>query len=89
MLKKYDVCLGAEERAELERLVRSGVSPARKVIHARILLKADEGDTEGEVAGGGGGGGAGVAAVATVERVRKRFAEGGPDPLGAALDRRP
>jgi transposase len=80
MRKKYEVSLDDEQRAELERLVRSGRWPARKVIHARILLRADEGETDAEVAE------AVEVAVATVERVRKRFAEQGP---GAALDRKP
>ena len=63
--------------------MRSGEWPARKVIHARILLRADAGETDVEIAE------AVEVAEATVSRVRKRFAEGGPDPLGAALDRKP
>ncbi len=46
MPKKYEVSLAAGERAELERLVRSGTSPARKLLHARVLLRADEGETD-------------------------------------------
>ena len=41
MLTKYVVRLSDEERSELEKLISSGSSPARKLNHARILLKAD------------------------------------------------
>ena len=80
MRKTYGVSLDDGQRAELEKVVRSGVWPARKVIHARILLRADEGETDGEVAE------AVEVGVATVERVRRRFAEQG---LEAALERKP
>src|SRR4051812_50145216 len=80
MLKKYEVSLGEDGRSGLEELVQSGVSPARKVIHARILLKADEGETDAAVAEAVAGGGA------TGERGRKRVAEQG---LGAAGERKP
>lgn len=40
---KHVVTLTAEERAELERLVRTGTSAARTLLHGRILLKADAG----------------------------------------------
>ena len=80
MPKKYEVSLDDDQRAELERVVRSGRWPARKVLHARVLLRADEGLTDPEVAE------AVEVSQRTVERVRRRFAEGG---LAAALDRRP
>ena len=80
MRRKYEVSLDDGQRAELERLVRSGVWPARKVLHARVLLRADEGDTDQEVAE------AAEVSLRTVERVRRRFAEGG---LAAAPDRKP
>jgi len=41
--EQYVVRLKGEERDELERLIRGGKSPARKVARARILLKADTG----------------------------------------------
>lgn len=44
MPKKYIVTLTDEERAELEKMIRSGKAPARKLIRARILLKADSAD---------------------------------------------
>ena len=39
--KKYVVRLGAEEREQLQALIRKGNSPARRLLKARILLKAD------------------------------------------------
>jgi hypothetical protein len=43
MNKKYRVRLSGEERKHLEKLVRQGKAHARKLLYARILLKADEG----------------------------------------------
>src|SRR5262249_34055984 len=40
-VKKYIVRLSGEERERLETLLRKGKSPARRVLKARILLKAD------------------------------------------------
>src|SRR5262245_34274951 len=65
-------------------MARSGKHPARALIHARILLKADTS------AGGPGWDDAAVAQALdcgerTVARVRKRFVEGG---LDVALHRR-
>ena len=39
--ERYVVRLKEEERDQLERLIRGGMNPARKVARARILLKAD------------------------------------------------
>ena len=39
--KKYVVRLSAEERQRLETLIRKGRGPARRLLKARILLKAD------------------------------------------------
>jgi transposase len=85
MDKKYRVTLTPEERAELGRMVTAGRAAARKLNHARILLKADEG------AGGPGLSDGAVADAletgpATVARVRRRFVEEG---LEAALVPRP
>ena len=41
LVKKYVVRLSAEERERLETLLRKGKSPARRLLKARILLKAD------------------------------------------------
>jgi len=43
MPKKVVVELTGEERRQLEELVNKGKSLARKIEHARILLKADQG----------------------------------------------
>jgi len=40
-VKKYVVRLSGEERAQLETVLRKGKSPARRLVKARILLKAD------------------------------------------------
>src|ERR1700686_1451114 len=40
-VKKYVVRLSGEEREQLETLIRKGKSPARRLVKARILLKAD------------------------------------------------
>jgi Homeodomain-like domain len=40
-VKRYVVRLSAEERERLEALIRKGKSPARRLLKARILLKAD------------------------------------------------
>jgi transposase len=84
MKKKYIVTLTEEERRMLREMVSRGKGAARKLAHARILLKADQSD------GGPGWEDAAIAqgvevGTATVERVRKRFVEEG---LDAALDRR-
>ena len=84
MKKTYIVTLTQEERRVLQELLSRGKAAARKLMHARILLKAD-------VAAGGPGWNdeAIVEALevgrATVERVRKEFVEEG---LEAALERR-
>src|SRR6266516_5555838 len=43
MRKRYVVTLTEAERDRLEDLVTAGTAPARKLAHARILLKADQG----------------------------------------------
>src|SRR4029450_8262711 len=40
-VKTYVVRLSVEERQQLETLIRKGKSPARRLLKARILLKAD------------------------------------------------
>jgi transposase len=84
MRKKFIVKLTSKERQTLRNLVSSGKASARKLTHARILLKADRGP------GGSGWSDTKIAQAlevggATVERVRKRFVQDG---LGVALERR-
>jgi transposase len=77
--KKYVVDLTPEERTTLEQLVHRGKSSARKLARAHILLQADEGLTDEEIAT------ALSVGIATVERTRQRFVE---ESLGA-LEERP
>ena len=84
-MKKYVVTLTADERLFLSALVSSGKAAAKRITHARILLKADAAD------GGPAWRDADIALaldidVRTVERVRERFVEQG---LEAALSRKP
>jgi transposase len=44
-MKLYRVKLTPEERAHLHELLSKGKAAARTLTHARILLKADEGET--------------------------------------------
>jgi len=70
MTKVYVVDLTTDEREELLGLLRGGQARVRKTNRARILLLADEGRTDEEVAE------ALLTSVSTVERTRKRFVQG-------------
>jgi transposase len=75
-MKKYRVTLTAEERESLAALIATGKAAAKKLTHARILLKADQAE------GGPGWIDDRIAeavdvSVATIERVRQRFVEQG------------
>jgi hypothetical protein len=84
-MKRFFVRLTQEERSSLQKLIHGGTGRARRLQHARILLKADCGPD---------GPGLSDPAIAqavevtkgTVARVRQRFSEAG---LKAALDPRP
>src|ERR1700756_981309 len=75
-VKKYVVRLSAEERQQLEAMIRKGKGPARRLLKARILLKADVSD-----AGPGWSDSRIIAALDTsasmVYRVRKQLVEEG------------
>jgi hypothetical protein len=43
-MKKCIVRLTQEQRQDLHHLISTGEEAARKLLHARILLKADEGE---------------------------------------------
>ena len=75
----FTVRLTPEHRESLEQLRTRGL-PRKQQYRTDILLRADEGDTDPEIADDLG------VHVATVQRVRRRFAEGG---LDAALNDRP
>ncbi len=74
--KVYVVALTDDERHALHVLIRGGTARARIVNRAQILLHAEEGKADGEIAA------ALHTSESTVGRIRKRFAEEG---LHAAL----
>ncbi len=82
--KKYTVTLTEIEREQLKSLITAGTAPARKLTHARILLKSNQSPQ-------GPGWADEVIADAvevsqpTISRVRKQYVEEG---LEAALNRR-
>lgn len=78
--KQYCVTLEDTARDQLQRLLRTGNRSAREVARARILLKADAGETAATIAA------AVEVAASTVERLRRRYCEEG---LEAALGERP
>lgn len=82
---KYVVELTPEARARLESVARNGSSPAKKILHARVLLMSDQHHAAGRYHDEQIGAALGVH-VNTVARVRKRFVEQGEGP---ALDRKP
>jgi transposase len=80
----YNVTLTREERDHLRKLISSGKGSARRLLHARILLKADTSSGQPKVADQA------IAQMlecgsATILRVRRRFVEAG---LTAALEPR-
>jgi hypothetical protein len=84
MHQKYVVLLTEGDRDQLRQLLAAGTAPARKLAHARVLLKADKGP------GGPGWVDAAIADAVeisqpTISRIRQQFVEAG---LEAALDRR-
>src|SRR5476651_1201262 len=76
LVKRYVVRLSAEEREQLEALIRKGKSPAQRLLKARILLKADVSE-----AGEGWSDGRIIKALETnasmISRVRKQLVEEG------------
>ncbi len=75
-VKKYIVTLNAAERERLAALIRTGKHSARKLLRARILLKADASDvgeawTDTQIAAGL------HTSVVTVARVRQQLVEEG------------
>jgi hypothetical protein len=78
MRKKYVVQLSPQERERCTELVRSGAAPARTLMHARVLLKADSsadgpGWTDAVIAEA-----VEVSAI-TVGKIRQRFVSEGLD----------
>ncbi len=76
-VKRYIVTLSAEERERLEALIETGKHSARKLLRARILLKADasaagEALTDSQIAVGL------HTSVVTVARVRQQLSAMAP-----------
>src|SRR5215217_2362587 len=80
MVKRYRVTLTDEERQDLEALARKRTASVRVVQRAQALLLAAEGETDAVIAEQLRMG------VATLERLRRRFVEEGPE---ASLRERP
>jgi transposase len=85
MNKKYLVQLSAEEREHLHQVISAGKGAARQLQHARVLLKADQGEqgpgwSDEQIAE------ALEVSTSTIGRIRQRFVEHGFDD---ALNRRP
>jgi transposase len=85
MSKTYVVRLTEGQRTSLRKRVAVGNAPARELLHARALLKADQGSNgpawiDAEIST------ALEVSTSTVERVRRRFVQDG---LDAALRHRP
>ncbi len=83
-VKKYVVKLSADERERLTALIQKGKVPARQVLKARILLKADASDrgedwSDSQIAE------ALDTSTDTIARTRQQLVEGGID---AALTRK-
>ena len=83
-MKKYKVTLTVEECQQLQGLIAAGTAAAKKLTHARILLKADAAEggpawTDDRIAE------ALDVSTDTIGRVRQRFVEQG---LEAALVRK-
>ena len=75
-VKKYVVRLSAEERTQLDELIRKGKRSAQLLTKARILLKADvsergEGWSDSRIAA------ALDTSIATIERTRRQLVEEG------------
>ncbi|MBD1836196.1 helix-turn-helix domain-containing protein [Cyanobacteria bacterium FACHB-472] len=78
MNKKYILRLTPEEKQQLEQLINQGKTAARKLTHARILLKANDSQEQG------GWSDASIhqaldVSLSTIARVRQIFVEQGLD----------
>lgn len=85
MNKKYLVKLTTEERAQLHQVLSAGKASARKLQHAHVLLKADQGEhgpgwSDEQISE------ALEVSTSTIQRIRQRFVEHG---ISDALTRRP
>lgn len=78
--RRDKVLLNTEQRQKLEEISRNGYAPAKKILHAQVLLMCDEGEdatkkwTDEQIS---------LALNLhrnTVRRIRKRFLEQGEQP---------
>lgn len=83
MNKKYIVSLQEKERRMLQRIIRSGKHPARKIRWAHALLKADIDWKDEEIAE------ALDISMPTVQRIRQRFVEEGLEVALGARSHKP
>lgn len=74
--KVHEVHLSTEERSQVLELLTGGTNKVRVIKRAQVLLKADDGWTDRQIAE------ALPVGQATVGRIRRRYVEGG---LGRAL----
>ena len=84
-MSNYTIHLSQEQRDTLEQLTRSGAAPARKILHAQVLLKTDKGQLGPRWSDRGIQEAFGVG-ESTLKRIRQRFVQGG---LQVALERKP
>ena len=83
-MSNYSIHLSQEQRDTLEQLTRSGAAPARKIMHAQVLLKTDKGEfgprwSDRQIQE------AFEVGESTLKRIRQRFLQEG---LQAALERK-
>jgi predicted transcriptional regulator len=69
MAKKYVVVLNAEEQTLINNLMASGTQRVRKVAHARVLLRTNDGWADQQIHE------APDISIPTIERVRQRYVE--------------
>ena len=84
-MSKYSIHLKPEQRHTLDQLIHRGTAPARKIMHAQVLLKTDEGEfgprwSDRHIQDAFGVG------ESTLKRIRQHFVSEG---LEAALERKP
>ncbi len=82
---KARIFLTPEQRGHLQQVSRTGKTTAKRLIHARVLLLADEADPAGRQTDKRIGQALGVHEK-TVSRIRRRFLSGG---LTVAVERKP
>lgn len=81
---KHKVNLSAEQRQRLKDVSRNGAAPAKKILHARVLLMADQEHPEGRWTDAQISEALGVH-TNTIARIRQRFVLAGE---ASALNRR-